>query len=462
VTAAGVLPIFARQGAQAEAATNPLTVSVNNLDLNVQGLYQGGVSGDVLIGGTALSPDIGGTIQLNNGQVLIGQSNTAGAKPSGTQNGNATDNATTIFRAQPTNTQGTSTPDGATTTLGAQPTGTGGSGTPEGATTTFGLEQAGTQGGNATAGATRANLPPIEFDGLRLILGNNVRVSTAPLLGGFVPGGELSPSLLTFDAKGNLTINGTLAKPLPQGVIRLTGGRVSLFTTQFTLDRGYEHTAEFTPSRGLDPVLDVRLVTLVPEATGATANRTLRSPFSSEISDVSATSFGTLRTVRVQARATGPASQLAENLELTSEPSRSKAEIISLLGGSIINSLGQSDATTGLVTLAGSTIFGSLQGSITAIGQAIGFSEFRIYPSPVTARASRRNDQGATSSVLGLAAEGVFDISRNFSVSLSRVFLTNEPFNYNVIYRVNDDLLVRGSTNLADDSRLLFEYETRF
>jgi translocation and assembly module TamB len=211
VTAAGVLPIFARQAAQAEAATNPLTVSVNNLDLNVQGLYQGGVSGDVLIGGTALSPDIGGTIQLNNGQVLIGQSNTAGAKPSGTQNGNATDNATTIFRAQPTNTQGTSTPDGATTTLGAQPTNTGETSTPEGATTTFGLEQPGTQGRNATATATRPNLP-IEFDGLRLILGNNVRVSTAPLLGGFVPGGELSPSLLTFDAKGNLTINGTLAE----------------------------------------------------------------------------------------------------------------------------------------------------------------------------------------------------------------------------------------------------------
>jgi translocation and assembly module TamB len=454
VTAAGVLPIFARQAAQAEAATNPLTVSVNNLDLNVQGLYQGGVSGDVLIGGTALSPDIGGTIQLNNGQVLIGQSNTAAAKPAGTQTGSATDGTTTILRAQPTNTQGTSTPDGTPTTFGTEPTNTQGTSTPEGATTTFGLEQPGTQGGNTTAGATRANLPPIEFDGLRLILGNNVRVSTAPLLGGFVPGGELSSSLVSFDAKGNLTINGTLAKPLPQGVIRLTGGQVNLFTTQFTLDRGYEHTAEFTPSRGLDPVLDVRLVTLVPEATGATANRTLRSPFSSEISDVSAIDFGTLRTVRVQARATGPASQLSDNLELTSEPSRSEAEIISLLGGSIINSLGQTDATVGIATLAGSTILGSLQGSISAIGQAIGFSEFRISPTPVTG--------SSAPSVLGLTAEGVFDISRNFSVSLSRVFLTNEPFRYNLLYRVNDEILVRGSTNLADESRFLFEYEARF
>ncbi len=64
-------------------------------------------------------------------------------------------------------------------------------------------------------------------------------------------------------------INGTLANPLPQGVIRLTGGQVNLFTTQFTLARGYEHTAVFTPSGGLNPVLDVRLVAFVPETIGA-------------------------------------------------------------------------------------------------------------------------------------------------------------------------------------------------
>jgi translocation and assembly module TamB len=63
-----------------------------------------------------------------------------------------------------------------------------------------------------------------------------------------------------------------------------------------------------------------------------------------------------------------------------------KAEIISLLGGSIINSLNQADATVGIATLAGSTIFGSLQGSITALGQAIGFSEFRIYPTSISTK----------------------------------------------------------------------------
>jgi translocation and assembly module TamB len=434
VTASGILPIFASQAAQQQAATNPLTVTLNNLDLNLQGLYQGGVSGDVVIGGTAFNPEIGGVIELNNGQVVIGQqSANDSTQPAQTQESNATENITALG-GQPLQTEQDSP-----TTIDTQPTETEGSGT--------------------TDGANPANLP-IEFNNLQLILGEDVNVTTPPILS-FVPGGNLSPSILSFGAQGDLTINGTLAKPLPQGVIRLTGGQVNLFTTQFTLERGYEHTAQFTPSRGLDPVLDVRLVAIVPEATGATANRTLTSPLSSEISDVSATSFGTLRTVRVEARATGPVSQLidnnqlTDNLQLTSEPSRSEPEIISLLGGSIINALGQTDATSGLISLAGSTIFGSLQGSISALGQAVGFSEFRISPTPISNQASR-------ASVLGLTAEGVFDISRNFSVSLSRVFLTNEPFRYNLIYRLNDETLVRGSTNLDDESRLLVEYETRF
>lgn len=411
VTASGVLPIFAAQ----QDISNPLTVSIEKeLDFQVPGLYEGGVSGGVVIRGTALKPQIGGEIQLSDGQVIIGNS-TTGSQPTTTEasssaaiTGDSNANATT------------------------------------------------TEGGNAnTTARTRPNLP-IEFTDLRLILGDDVRVTSQPLLG-FVPGGTtFSQPILSFDAKGDLTVNGTLAKPLPEGVIRLTGGRLSLFTTEFTLARGYEQTARFIPSQGLDPILDVRLVSIVPEAS-ATSSRILESPLSAEISDVSATNFGTLRTVRVEATVNGPASELSENLELTSEPSRSRGEIVALLGGSILGSFGQTgDATQGLTNLAGSTILGGLQGSITAIGQAIGFSEFRIFPTPVTNQAARR------SSVLDLSAEGVFNINRNFSVSLSRPLSIDESFRYNLLYRLNDEILMRGSTNLGDVNQFLFEYETRF
>ncbi|WP_445636378.1 AsmA-like C-terminal domain-containing protein [Nostoc sp. DSM 114161] len=436
VAASGILPIFTPE----QGVSNPLTVSIEKqLNFKVPALYEGDVSGSAVIRGTALNPIIGGEIELSNGQVIIGKSATETSQPA-TKKSPTTitldrldSNNNTITSESTSNTSDTNS------NINTQePTSTT-SNTPE----------------TNTTPPTRPNLP-VEFADLRLILGDDVRVTTEPLLS-FVPGGAaLTQPILSFDAEGDLTINGTLAKPLPQGLIRLTGGRLSLFTTEFTLARGYEHTARFTPSQGLDPTLDVRLVAIVPEAS-ATSNRILESPLSAEISDASVNNFGTLRTVRVQARATGPASELGENLELTSEPGRSRGEIVALLGGSILNSLSQpGDLGQGLTNFASSTILGSLQGTITAIGQAVGFNEFRIFPTPTTNQESRR------SSVLDLSAEGVFNVNRNFSVSLSRAFSTNESLRYNVLYRLNDEILVRGSTNLDDDSLLSVEYENRF
>ncbi|MCC5622226.1 translocation/assembly module TamB domain-containing protein [Nostoc sp. CHAB 5715] len=419
ISASGILPIFDPQ----QAPANPLTVSIaDKLNFKIAGLYQGGVGGDVVIRGTALKPVIGGEIQLSDGQVIIGNT-TAKTKSAATTQAN-----TNVINREEVKVNLTPTAESNASPVTTADT-------------------------NASA-VTPANLP-IQFADLRLSLDDNVRVTTQSLLD-FIPGGAaLSQPLLSFDAKGDLTINGTLAKPLPEGVIRLTGGRLSLFSTEFTLARGYEQTARFIPSQGLDPTLDVRLTAIVPE-TSARNSQILESPLSAEVSDVSASNFGTLRTVTVQARANGPASELGNNLELTSEPSRSRGEIVALLGGSILNSFGQADAGQGLTNFASSTILGGLQGTITAIGQAVGFSEFRIFPTPTT------NNETTTASVLNLSAEGVFDINRNFSASLSRPLSSDESFRYNVLYRLNDEILMRGSTNLGDENQFQVEYETRF
>ena len=420
ITASGILPIFDPQ----QAPANPLTVSIaDKLNFKLPGLYQGGVGGDIVIRGTALKPVIGGDIQLSDGQVIIGSTTTKKKSPATTQANTNAINTTEEFKVNLTPTADTN----------ASPV---------------------TTADTNVSAVTPANLP-IQFADLKLNLDKNIRVTTQSPLD-FIPGGAaLSQPLLSFDAKGDLTINGTLAKPLPEGVIRLTGGRLSLFSTEFTLARGYEQTARFTPSLGLDPTLDVRLTAIVPEAS-AKNSQILESPLSAEVSDVSASNFGTLRTVTVQARVNGPASQLGNNLELTSEPSRSRGEIVALLGGSILNSFGQTNAGQGLTNFASSTILGSLQGTITAIGQAVGFSQFRIFPTPTT------NNEKTTASVLNLSAEGVFDINRNFSASLSRPLSTDESFRYNVLYRLNDEILMRGSTNLGDENQFQVEYENRF
>ena len=298
-------------------------------------------------------------------------------------------------------------------------------------------ERTPTTGGGSAAGVggSSNSSNAAEFNGLQLNLGKGIQITRAPIL--------------NFVADGMLTINGPLDSLRPEGTIRLERGQVNLFTTQFRLARGYEQTAKFSPSQGLDPTLDVRLRASVTEAT---QRRLPTDPLSAEISDVPATSLGSVRTVEIQARVDGPASQIATNLELTSTPARSKSEIVALLGGSFVDTLGRGDSTLGLANLAGSALLSNVQ---NIIGDALGLSEFRLFPTIIT------NDKQRTST-LGLAAEAGVDITRNFSVSVQKILTTDQPFEYSLRYRLNEQLLLRGATNLSGESRGAVEYERRF
>jgi len=365
VTAAGTIPI-----SQPAPQENPLSVNIGELALNLRGLYNGRVQGDVVVTGTALAPRIGGQVNLFNGQVQLAE---AGAATGG--------------------------------------------------------------GGGGGIGGESGSTNLTQFNGLQLTLGRGVQITRVPIL--------------DFLANGTLTLNGPLNSIRPEGTIDLQRGQVNLFTTQFRLARGYESTAEFLPSRGLDPVLNVRLVALVTEAT---QRRLPTDPLSAEISDVPVASFGNVRTVRIQAKVEGPASQLADNLELTSTPSRSEAEIVALLGGGFVDTLGRGDSTLGLANLAGSALLSNVQ---NIVGDALGLSEFRLFPTIIT------NDEKRTSA-LGLSAEAGVDISRNFSVSLLKELTNDQPFQYSLRYRLNEQTLLRGFTDLSGESGAIVEYERRF
>jgi translocation and assembly module TamB len=246
-----------------------------------------------------------------------------------------------------------------------------------------------------------------------------------------------------------LTLNGNLDEIRPQGTVELQRGQVNLFTTQFRLARGYPQTAQFVPTQGLVPNLDVRLVALAPEAT---RRRLPTDPFSSEISDIPATNLGAVQSVRIQARVTGPANQFAENLELTSNPPRSEAEIVALLGGGFVDTLGRGDSTLGLANLAGSALLSNVQ---NVIGDALGLSEFRLYPTIST-------DEKRRTSALGLGAEAGIDLTPKFSTSISKILTGDDPPQLNLRYRVNDKVLLRGGTDFTGDSRAAIEYENRF
>ncbi|MBE9004812.1 translocation/assembly module TamB domain-containing protein [Fortiea sp. LEGE XX443] len=370
VVAAGELPVFNN----GEVASNPLKVNLDQLNLNLKGLYKGGASGNLQIVGSALNPVIGGQISLYDGQVLLAESTDT--------------NQTVTSNSLKANKQN----------------------------------------------KTESRNNPTRLNNLKLTLGKNIEITRPPIL--------------SFLATGNLIVNGALTDPIPDGTIRLQKGGVNLFTTQFNLVRGYKNTATFRADQPRDPILDVQLLAKVLDAV-----QTSEFTRSSTIGGL-----GSLESVRVEARVQGPASKLNETLELTSSPSRSQTEIVALLGGGFIDTQGRADSTLGLINIAGSAVFNNFQTTFNQIANSLGLSEFRVFPTVI----SDNPEAGRSSSSLELAAEAGIDISTKFSISSIKILTANDPFQWGLNYRINDELRVRASTNLEDDSRAVIEYQTRF
>ncbi|MBF2021835.1 MAG: translocation/assembly module TamB domain-containing protein [Hydrococcus sp. C42_A2020_068] len=367
VAVAGTLPLV-----ESTPQLNPLTVTLDNLALNLKGLYRGGVRGEVAIAGSVLEPEIGGKLRLFDGQVLLGEENATenGGKGNGGDNGE------------------------------------------------FGFKS-------------------MEFDRLQLTLADNIQI--------------VRPPVLNFLASGSLTLNGNLSQPRPQGKITLKSGQVNLFASQFRLDKGADNSAQFSPKRGLDPYLNVQLLT---SATETTRDPVLTNPSSTEIIDPFTASLDSLQTVRIRARIQGYASQLTNSLELTSTPPRTQREIIALLGGGFVNTLGRGDTTLGLTNLAGSAVSGTIQ---NAMSDRLGLSEFRIFSTPLIDEQERisRNQ-------IGIAAEAGIDLTKDVSFSAMKILNTDRLPQFGLQYRINGNTVIRGSTNFSDDSRAIIEYEQRF
>ena len=403
VVAAGVIPLSVPFAEGDVDAANPLAVNLDKLALNLRGLYSGGVVGQVQARGTARRPQLSGNIELYNGEVFLrspGGGTTELASASSASDSPATEVSPS---ASPT----TEVSPSAETPTSPSPS------------PTF----------------------EVGLNDLRLNLGRGIRVTSAPIL--------------SFQATGGLRVNGTLDDLRPEGTIRLTSGSVNLFTTQFRLDRGYPQTATFVPTQGLDPTLDVRLATSVQEVTRF---RTPGTSVASEIAD-EPTSLGSVRSVRVQALVRGRASGLAESLELRSSPSRSETEIVALLGGSFVQTLGQGDSTLAIANLAGAGLLNNLQ---SAISNATGLSEVRLFPTRIRSNEAKTASSSSAAGSLGLGLEVGFDITRNISASIIRVLSANQPTEFTVRYRLSDKILLRSSSNFQGDNRVTAEYELRF
>ncbi|WP_225901190.1 translocation/assembly module TamB domain-containing protein [[Leptolyngbya] sp. PCC 7376] len=396
VDISGTLPI-----AQANAEEN-LNVKLNDLNFVLPDLYEGGVNGDLTIAGSALEPIIGGDINLSEGRIfLVDNQQQVAVTPQGTTN-TKSDPKTTDTKQLKQSTKIVPSP-----------------------------------------AAPNVDLTALtEFRDLRITLGKNIQITRSPIL--------------NFLATGDMLFNGTLIDPKPSGIIELKRGQVNLFATQFRLDKGNKNTATFIPSLGLDPYLDVALQASLVETPQSSLINT--DPLSAEVQDnsvFSATQIGTIETIRVRAKVEGQASQLDNSVELSSSPPRSETELVALLGGTLLDSFTSEGTDSGLAlaNLAGSALLNTVQDTI---GNALGLSELRLFPTVIA------DDEEDRNTTLGLGAELGIDITPSFSFSLLQILNSSETTQFGIRYRLNDEIFIRGSTNLSDDSRLTVEYDLKF
>lgn len=274
-------------------------------------------------------------------------------------------------------------------------------------------------------------------------------------------------NVLNVAAQGNLRLNGLVTRPEPLGVIRLTSGRVNLFTTSLRLT-GDNNRAEFRDS--FDPILRVSLVASVADTTNRSV-LTTSSPYPrTEVPDLDVDNLALtqrgVRTIRIQAEVDAPASQLTgiSGLEdfrrvvrLSSSPARSETEIFSLLSGDVLTALGSTvtgEGSQNLEGILGAVAINFLQ---NLVADALPSTEFRIF--------SARPESNQSEDGLDIGAEVGYQVSPTIAVSILKVVTNQTPFQFNVRYRISDQFTLRGTTSFQEfreRSGLLLEYETRF
>jgi translocation and assembly module TamB len=302
-----------------------------------------------------------------------------------------------------------------------------------------------------TVGGTQAAPPEVsnpnspQLRHLQLTLGDNLQITRAPIL--------------SFLATGKIDVDGTIDKPRPFGQVQLQKGSVNLFTTQFRLASGAQ-TADFFPTLGAEPVLNLKLYA---KTLSSTANlltqrnsiaRTAKNGEINQPADFYTTSLGSVQTVQVEARIAGLASQLTQRLELTSTPALTQSEIVLLLGGAIVEQLSTGDNIgLGVASVAGSSLLNNIQERISDL---LNLSDFRLFPTII------KDSKTSSTSTLGIAAEIGTDLTPKISTSVFKILTNSESPYYSLRYRINDQILLRGSTNLFGENRAIVEFEQRF
>ncbi|MCP9858107.1 MULTISPECIES: translocation/assembly module TamB domain-containing protein [unclassified Cyanobium] len=309
---------------------------------------------------------------------------------------------------------------------------------------------------STTAEALRASVPRfpyLAFEDLTLRLGPDLRV--------------VIPNIANFTTAGRLRINGRLDPSLrASGVVRLLGGRLSLFTTSFSLDPDAPNVAIFTPSMGLVPYLDIALRTrisdslsvLSPSGVGEVGPSVQNAPNQAGLS-----ALNQLNLILVVVSVSGPADRIAETLTLRSSPPLPQERLVALIGGNSLAGLSGGGAGAALATVVGQTLLSPLLASLSdAFGQRVSLA---LYPTYVNQSidSDRERTSRRVPPQLVLGAEVGVDITNRFSMSvLAAPNRSDVPPQVTLTYKASDTFNLQTSVDTEGAWQSLLQVFLRF
>ncbi len=251
---------------------------------------------------------------------------------------------------------------------------------------------------------------------------------------------------------GDVSASGPTNDLSPTGGFYFTDGWLNTVTAEFFLEQGRDNVALFLPEYGLNPHLDLVFSARVPLQRNYNMRPLHSTVGLAEIPDIDPLGSTTVfDEIQVEARVTGPATKLFDNLKLTSNPPYSQEQLLGMASGGYLSDLGGGEPTLALGSNLLSAFSADTQDSI---GDALGLSRFRL-----TATTVLPSDTGDT---LGYGVGANLGITENLSTTLVQVLNQNQPIQLNTRYRIDDNWGVRGSTNFNDDHRLFLEYRVEF
>ncbi len=265
-------------------------------------------------------------------------------------------------------------------------------------------------------------------------------------------------------AAGDIVVNGSLGKPLPQGEIELESGWINLFSTQFRLDTSEKNKATFIPNNGIYPILNVVMRTRVQETNTPRVPAISESGIvSSEVNDdQTIDSLGGVQYINIKARvnnlnvreiAQGSTEDTQEKINqvviLESDPSRNQRTLIALLGNNVISGI----TSAGLTQLAGFVGAGNVVSFLNNLADTLGFQSFSVFPTTDTATDSTAG--------IGIGVEAIFKVTDDINVSVLEILNNGNAPQFGLQYELTEELRLRGSSNL-DDTEVRLEYRLEF